>query len=190
MIFQVCSNGTRVFVHKSIMGPFLAQLVERTKRMKIGDPYLEDTTVGATISKQQFDIVMRYIELAKKEVYILKTFAVWFSYPKSWQGIRKHAIKIDKIISNVTLVFTIMILKINDSLNLPSRLNCFFAVPHRVLVMNFQYMYFILPLSTLLISVCVCREPLWCVVGRESPWTPISGATLSVPVSLSTVRIT
>lgn len=70
MIFQVCSNGTRVFVHKSIMGPFLAQLVERTKRMKIGDPFLEDTTVGATISKQQFDIVMRYIELAKKEVYI------------------------------------------------------------------------------------------------------------------------
>lgn len=69
MIFQVCSNGTRVFVHKSIMGPFLAQLVERTKRMKIGDPYFEDTTVGATISKQQFDIVMRYIELAKKEVY-------------------------------------------------------------------------------------------------------------------------
>lgn len=58
------------------MGPFLAQLVERTKRMKIGDPYLEDTTVGATISKQQFDIVMRYIELAKKEVYILQTFAV------------------------------------------------------------------------------------------------------------------
>lgn len=70
MIFQVCSNGTRVFVHKSIMGPFLAQLVERTKRMKIGDPFHEDTTVGATISKQQFDIVMRYIELAKKEVYI------------------------------------------------------------------------------------------------------------------------
>lgn len=64
---QVCSNGTRVFVHKSIMGPFLAQLVERTKRMKIGDPYLEDTTVGATISKQQYDIVMQYIELAKKE---------------------------------------------------------------------------------------------------------------------------
>lgn len=64
-----------MFVHKSIMGPFLAQLVERTKRMKIGDPFLEDTTVGATISKQQFDIVMRYIELAKKEVYI-KEFAV------------------------------------------------------------------------------------------------------------------
>lgn len=59
-----------MFVHKSIMGPFLAQLVERTKRMKIGDPFHEDTTVGATISKQQFDIVMRYIELAKKEVYI------------------------------------------------------------------------------------------------------------------------
>lgn len=190
MIFQVCSNGTRVFVHKSIMGPFLAQLVERTKRMKIGDPYLEDTTVGATISKQQFDIVMRYIELAKKEVYILKTFAAWFSYPKFWQGIRKHAaIKIDRIISNVTQVFAIMILKINDSLNLPSRLNCFFAVPYQVLVMNFSIFHSpsVHPVD---FCLCVCREPPWCVVGRESPWTPISGATLSVPVSLSTVRIT
>lgn len=152
MIFQVCSNGTRVFVHKSIMGPFLAQLVERTKRMKIGDPYLEDTTVGATISKQQFDIVMRYIELAKKEVYILKTFAAWFSYPKSWQGIRKHAaIKIDRIISNVTQVFAIMILKINDSLNLPSRLNCFFAVPYQVLVMNFSISPSVHP-----VDFCLC----------------------------------
>lgn len=130
MIFQVCSNGTRVFVHKSIMGPFLAQLVERTKRMKIGDPYFEDTTVGATISKQQYDIVMRYIELAKKEVYmyILKTFAVWFSYPKSWQGNRNYAANlIDRIISNVTQVFAIIILKINDSLSFLSRLNCFFC---------------------------------------------------------------
>ncbi|XP_061186013.1 4-trimethylaminobutyraldehyde dehydrogenase-like [Saccostrea echinata] len=64
---QVCSNGTRVFVHKSIMGPFLAGLVERTKRMKIGNPFHDDTTVGATISKEQFDKVMHYIEIAKKE---------------------------------------------------------------------------------------------------------------------------
>ncbi|XP_056007997.1 4-trimethylaminobutyraldehyde dehydrogenase-like [Ostrea edulis] len=64
---QVCSNGTRVFVHRSLMGPFLAKLVERTKRMKIGDPFDEDTTVGATISKEQFDKVMHYIEIAKKE---------------------------------------------------------------------------------------------------------------------------
>lgn len=57
-----------MFVHKSIIGPFLAQLVERTKRMKIGNPFDDDTTVGATISREQFEKVMHYIEIAKKEV--------------------------------------------------------------------------------------------------------------------------
>lgn len=64
---QVCSNGTRVFVHNSIMGPFLAKLVERTKNMKIGNPNDEDTKVGATISEEQAQKVLSYIDVAKKE---------------------------------------------------------------------------------------------------------------------------
>lgn len=64
---QVCSNGTRVFVQNKIMGPFLAKLVERTKKMKIGDPNHEDTTVGATISKQQAEKVLHYIDIARKD---------------------------------------------------------------------------------------------------------------------------
>lgn len=64
---QVCSNGTRVFVQKSVLKPFLDQLVTRTRKMKIGDPFSEDTTVGATISRQQADRVLRYIEGAKRE---------------------------------------------------------------------------------------------------------------------------
>ena len=35
---QVCSNGTRVFVHESVKDEFLKRLVARTKAMKIGDP--------------------------------------------------------------------------------------------------------------------------------------------------------
>ncbi|XP_045168036.2 4-trimethylaminobutyraldehyde dehydrogenase-like isoform X1 [Mercenaria mercenaria] len=64
---QVCSNGTRVFVQKKILNQFLEKLVERTKKMKIGDPFAEDTTVGATISRQQADKVLSYIDIAKKE---------------------------------------------------------------------------------------------------------------------------
>ena len=64
----MCSNGTRVFVHKKILGQFLDKLILRTKKMKIGDPNLEDTTVGATISKDQAEKTLHYIELAKKEV--------------------------------------------------------------------------------------------------------------------------
>jgi len=64
---QVCSNGTRIFVQKGIYDQFLKEFVKQAKNMKIGDPMNEDTTIGATISKEQFDIVMRYIDIAKKE---------------------------------------------------------------------------------------------------------------------------
>ncbi|KAK3108591.1 hypothetical protein FSP39_011561 [Pinctada imbricata] len=64
---QVCSNGTRVFVHKKILGQFLDKLILRTKKMKIGDPNLEDVTVGATISMEQAEKTLYYVDLAKKE---------------------------------------------------------------------------------------------------------------------------
>lgn len=64
---QVCSNGTRVFVQEGIMNAFLEKLVERTKAMKIGDPNDEDTTVGATISPEQANKTLQYIDIAKAE---------------------------------------------------------------------------------------------------------------------------
>ncbi|XP_054769349.2 4-trimethylaminobutyraldehyde dehydrogenase A-like [Lytechinus pictus] len=64
---EVCSNASRVFVERSITDEFVKRFVERTKKMKIGDPHLEDTTFGALISKEHQDKVMRYIEGAKKE---------------------------------------------------------------------------------------------------------------------------
>ncbi|XP_052796379.1 4-trimethylaminobutyraldehyde dehydrogenase-like [Mya arenaria] len=64
---QVCSNGTRVFVQRSIHDEFLEKLVSRTKKMKIGDPFAEDTTVGATISRQQADKVLHYVQAARHE---------------------------------------------------------------------------------------------------------------------------
>ncbi|XP_071102502.1 4-trimethylaminobutyraldehyde dehydrogenase-like [Haliotis cracherodii] len=64
---QVCSNGTRVFVQKDVVKEFLKKLVERTQKMKIGDPNVEDTTVGATISSSQADKVLAYVQRAKKE---------------------------------------------------------------------------------------------------------------------------
>ncbi|ESP01672.1 hypothetical protein LOTGIDRAFT_139335 [Lottia gigantea] len=64
---QVCSNGTRVFVEKSIVKPFLEKLVERTKAMVIGNPNNEDTTVGATISQEQAECVLKYIQIGQSE---------------------------------------------------------------------------------------------------------------------------
>ncbi len=64
---QICSNGTRVFVHKAIEDAFVARLVERTRAAKIGDPRDEDTQLGPMISKAQRDKVLSYIEKAKDE---------------------------------------------------------------------------------------------------------------------------
>ena len=71
----MCSNGTRVFVQENIMEEFLKKLVDRTSKMKIGDPFAEDTTVGATISQEQGAKVLKYIEIAKSEVsYSLSSY--------------------------------------------------------------------------------------------------------------------
>ncbi|XP_078605110.1 4-trimethylaminobutyraldehyde dehydrogenase-like [Branchiostoma floridae x Branchiostoma japonicum] len=64
---EVCSNATRVFVENSVMDQFLARLVERTGRMKVGDPMDDDTRVGAMIHQDQADKVMTYLDGAKKE---------------------------------------------------------------------------------------------------------------------------
>jgi betaine-aldehyde dehydrogenase len=64
---QVCSNGTRVFVHQSVKAQFLEKLVKRVKAMRIGDPMHPDTQVGALISEQHMNKVLSYIAKGKAE---------------------------------------------------------------------------------------------------------------------------
>ena len=62
---EVCSNGTRVFVHEEIHDEFVDRLVTRTSKMKLGDPMDPETHVGALISQEHLDKVMSYIEAGK-----------------------------------------------------------------------------------------------------------------------------
>jgi len=62
---EVCSNGTRVFVHEEIHDEFIDCLITRTSKMKLGDPMDPETHVGALISKEHLDKVMSYIEAGK-----------------------------------------------------------------------------------------------------------------------------
>ncbi|WP_417842876.1 betaine-aldehyde dehydrogenase [Thalassospira sp.] len=64
---QICSNGTRVFVHESVKDAFLEKLVARSKNLVLGDPEKPDTQVGPIVSKAQFDKIMSYIAIGKKE---------------------------------------------------------------------------------------------------------------------------
>jgi len=58
---EICTNGTRVFVHESIREAFLEKLLARTERLKVGDPLDPHTDVGALISEGHLNHVLGYI---------------------------------------------------------------------------------------------------------------------------------
>ena len=64
---QICSNGTRVFVHRSIRDRFVERLVERTNAIRIGDPMDEAVQMGPLISAAQREKVLGYIETGRNE---------------------------------------------------------------------------------------------------------------------------
>ncbi|MDA0142888.1 betaine-aldehyde dehydrogenase [Vibrio sp. RW] len=70
---EVCTNGTRVYVHENIYNAFIAQLKTRTEKLIIGDPMKMDTQVGALISKEHLAKVLEAIELAKQSGATLLT---------------------------------------------------------------------------------------------------------------------
>ena len=64
---EVCSNGTRVFVHRSLKRAFLDRLLERVAAMRVGDPLDPATQVGALISQAHMHKVLGYIARGRSE---------------------------------------------------------------------------------------------------------------------------
>ncbi|WP_348630242.1 betaine-aldehyde dehydrogenase [Mesorhizobium sp. M7A.F.Ca.CA.004.12.1.1] len=64
---QICSNGTRVFVQSGIHDRFVERLIERTKKIRIGDPLDPETQMGPLVSKAQHYKVVGYIEIGKQD---------------------------------------------------------------------------------------------------------------------------
>jgi betaine-aldehyde dehydrogenase len=64
---EVCSNGTRVFVHRSVRDEFVQRLRARAAAMRIGDPLDPATQVGALISAQHMEKVLGYIERGRAQ---------------------------------------------------------------------------------------------------------------------------
>ncbi|MAF17244.1 MAG: betaine-aldehyde dehydrogenase [Marinomonas sp.] len=63
---EVCTNGTRVFVHEDMLEAFKAELKTRTEAMIIGDPMDMDTQVGSLINQGHMEKVLGYIDAAKE----------------------------------------------------------------------------------------------------------------------------
>jgi betaine-aldehyde dehydrogenase len=58
---EVCSNGTRVFVHRRVRAAFVERLQARTAAMRVGDPLDPATQVGALISGEHLQKVLGLI---------------------------------------------------------------------------------------------------------------------------------
>jgi len=61
---EVCSNGTRVFVQRSMYEAFVEKLAPRANAMKVGDPFDPEVVVGPLISTEHHTKVMSYMDIA------------------------------------------------------------------------------------------------------------------------------
>ena len=63
---QCCNSGSRVLVQASIAEKFVAAVVERSKRVKVGDPLVPGTQVGAITTDKQLKTILAHIDGARR----------------------------------------------------------------------------------------------------------------------------
>ena len=73
---QVCTAGSRLFVHESIHDQVLEKVIERACRVKLGYQMDPDTTMGPIISKKQKERVQSYIALGKSSAKLVYSHPV------------------------------------------------------------------------------------------------------------------
>lgn len=64
---QVCSSGTRLIVEKSYHDRFVEALVERVKKIRLGNGMVESTQMGPLISAEHRAKIETYVEIGKQE---------------------------------------------------------------------------------------------------------------------------
>lgn len=64
---QVCTNGTRVFVPRMLQARFESKVLERVKRIRLGDPLADATNFGPLVSFAHMERVLGYIDKGRSE---------------------------------------------------------------------------------------------------------------------------
>src|SRR5271157_434521 len=70
---EVCCAGSRLFLQESVYDQFMDKLVGQAVQMKVGDPMDPSTQIGALISEDHLNKVLRYINIGKAEGATLRT---------------------------------------------------------------------------------------------------------------------
>ncbi len=64
---QICLCGSRIFVEETIYEKFKIDFVKKVSELKVGNPFDEDTDVGALVSKEHLEKVKSYIDISEDE---------------------------------------------------------------------------------------------------------------------------
>jgi aldehyde dehydrogenase (NAD+) len=64
---QTCIAGSRLLLQESLHDQFVDKLVKLAKTARMGDPMSYDTQVGPVTTQPQYEKVLSYIDVAKKE---------------------------------------------------------------------------------------------------------------------------
>ncbi|WP_079204236.1 betaine-aldehyde dehydrogenase [Pseudomonas sp. CC6-YY-74] len=64
---QVCTNGTRVFVPRMLQARFESKVLERVKRIRLGNPQDDNTNFGPLVSVAHMESVLDYIAKGRSE---------------------------------------------------------------------------------------------------------------------------
>ncbi|MBA4775741.1 MULTISPECIES: aldehyde dehydrogenase [Agrobacterium] len=64
---EVCTCPSRALVHESIYDRFMEKAIKRVQAISQDDPLNPSTMLGAQASQEQFDKIMSYLEIGKKE---------------------------------------------------------------------------------------------------------------------------
>ena len=66
---EVCTAASRCFVHEDVYDSFLlkAKAKAEERASNLGDPFAKKTVQGAQVSKDQFDTIMKYVDIGKAE---------------------------------------------------------------------------------------------------------------------------
>lgn len=64
---EVCTCPSRMLVQESIYEKFIERVIDRVKKIKVGNPLDTDTMMGAQASNDQYEKILNYIEIGKQE---------------------------------------------------------------------------------------------------------------------------
>ncbi len=64
---EVCTCPSRALVQKSIYDRFMERAIRRVEKIRQGDPYDMSTQIGAQASNDQFEKILSYLDIGRKE---------------------------------------------------------------------------------------------------------------------------